>query len=144
MYGPVAGSGFVPMSLFGADFGTASENGRATLSRNSGSGAVRWTVRVIAWSSATAPADRSHFLGVHLLDPTMLPSVHVPGEPTRKSRSQACTKSLGTTGSPLENLIPGRILNTYVLPPSVAWGIADARSGTSVAPSGPPTRLNPV
>jgi hypothetical protein len=39
---------------------------------------------------------------------------------------------------------PGRNWNVYFLPPSVALGSDLARSGTSVAPSSPPTRLNPT
>jgi hypothetical protein len=95
-------------------------------------------------SSACTPEDRSHFLFEHLSAPSIEPSVHVPGELTRKSRSQARLKSLGFTVAPFEYLMFGRMVNVYVLPPSVGVGRSVARSGTSVPPSGPPTFLNPV
>ncbi len=71
MYGPVPGGTSLPVSLGVVFPGTTYANGSASLSRNSGSGAVRWIVRVYALSSATTPCDRSQFFAVHLSAPTM-------------------------------------------------------------------------
>ena len=58
MYGPVAGANRLGSGL-GVPAGTTSANGRASLNRNSESGAVRWNVTVPVLSSVTIPADRS-------------------------------------------------------------------------------------
>ena len=59
-------------------------------------------------------------------------------------RSNVLTKSLGLSTWPLENLIPWRMLNTYVLPPLVGSGIEVARSGTILASAVPPCLANPT
>ena len=46
MYGPVPGGTLLPVSFFDVLAGTTYANGSASLSRNSGSGAVRWIVSV--------------------------------------------------------------------------------------------------
>ena len=50
--------------------------------------------------------------------------------------SRACT------GLPLEYLMPLRSVNVQVLPPSVGFGIATARSGTFSNAASPPAALN--
>src|SRR6266581_9085531 len=55
MYGPVPGGTLLPVSFLDVLAGTTYAKGSASLSRNSGSGAVRWIVRVEAASSATTP-----------------------------------------------------------------------------------------
>src|SRR5579859_2402389 len=46
MYGPVPGGTLLPVSFIVVPAGTTSANGSASLSMNSGSGAVRWMVSV--------------------------------------------------------------------------------------------------
>src|SRR5436305_1288214 len=72
IYGPVPGMGVLPMSCGGVDAGTATANGSASLSMNSGSGAVRWKVTVPVASFVTTPFDRSHAdaLLAHAAPPT--------------------------------------------------------------------------
>ena len=74
MYGPVAGSGSVPMSLFGVPLGTTYANGSASFCSMSGSGALSLKVTVFAVSSATIPFERSHDFGFfpQASAPTML------------------------------------------------------------------------
>ena len=73
MYGPVPGGTLLPVTLSEVLPGTANANGSASLSRNSGSGLVRWMVSVFALSSATTPWERSHVLAFlrHASAPTM-------------------------------------------------------------------------
>src|SRR4029077_10047147 len=61
--------------------------------------------------------------------------------PILNSRSKVYLTSLGLSSLPFENLIPLRVVNVLVLPPSVGFGMDVARSGTSFVPSVPPTRL---
>jgi len=109
MYGPVAGSWAGPTWRSGVVSGTASAKGKASLYRNSGSGAVRWKVTVPALSLATIPRARSQCPGVrwHWAAPAM-PAYHPAAAPMAKTRSIAWRKSSGRTGVPLEYRMPGR------------------------------------
>ena len=62
MYAPVAGIGWSPTALGPTLEGVATANGSASLSRKSGSAAVRWNVTVPAEASVTIPVERSHRL----------------------------------------------------------------------------------
>src|SRR6266508_183587 len=105
---------------------------------------------VPAASSATTPADRSHVLGRSLqAPPPSIPAKYWdtgnwPLGSSRNARSNERRKSLALSASPDEYRIPDRTRNVYVRPPSAGRGRAVARSGTSVAPSDQPTRLNPT
>src|SRR5881392_1275871 len=118
-------------------------NGTASLSRNSGSPVMRWNVMVLPLT--TTPFDRSHVFGVltQASPPTMtlyqLPALGLL--PILKRRSNVALTSLPVTVLPFENLMPGLSVNVHVLPLSVGFGIAVARSGTFFVPSVPPTRL---
>ena len=71
MYGPVPGGTSFFRFLGDVLPGTTYANGSASLSRNSGSEAVRWIVSVYALSSATTPCDRSQLFALHLSAPTI-------------------------------------------------------------------------
>src|SRR6266567_1704704 len=111
----------------GVSAGRMYANGTESLSRNSGSPLVRWNV--IVSPLTTTPFDRSHVFGVltQASPPTMtlyqLPALGLL--PILKRRSNVALTSL----------------NVHVLPLSVGFGIAVARSGTFFVPSVPPTRL---
>src|SRR3954452_2366836 len=132
--------------LAGVSAGRMNPKGTASLKRNSGSPVVRWNV---IWLPLTSmPLERSHDFGVlmHASAPWMtlyqLPAFGL--SPILKRRSKVALTSAPVTVLPLENLIPSRRVNAYVLPLSVGVGTSVARSGTSFVPSAPPTRLNPT
>ena len=58
-----------------------------------------------------------------------------------KMRLKEAATSCTVTSAPVENLIPLRSVNVYVLPPSDTSGSASARSGTTVNDSWPLTFL---
>src|SRR3954452_22990287 len=145
LYGPVPGGG-MSTCLAGVSAGSTNPNGTASLKRNSGSPVVRWNV---TWLPLTSiPFERSQDFGVlmHASAPAMtlyqLPAFGL--SPILKSRSKVALTSAPLTALPLENLMPSRRVNVYVLPPSVGLGTSVARSGTSFVPSAPPTRLKPT
>src|SRR5882672_11774495 len=69
------------------------------------------------------------------------PAPRVAAFPAITARSNDPRTSLGRSGAPFEYVTPDRSWNVQVRPPSGDAGIDDARSGTSVWPSGPPTFL---
>src|SRR5207245_2458357 len=116
-------------------------NGIASWSRNSASGFVRWKVTVFPLT--TTPLERSQVFGVLTqASPPSMTLYQLPAFgllPILKSRSNDALTSAPVISLPFENLIPDRSVNVHVLPLSVGFGMAVARSGTSFVPSGPPT-----
>ena len=100
---------------------------------------------VPAWSFVVMPLPRSHGgIAVQAADPmiSVFPNnpASLSASPPTAARSNERTASLGRTGELSEYSKPGRRRNVHVRPPSRAAGMSVARSGTSVKPSGPPTR----
>lgn len=87
MYGPVAGIWAGPTWWSGVAGGTASAKGKASLYKNSGSGAVRWKVIVFALLLASIPRAKSQCPGVrwHWAAPTM-PVYSKAAAPMAKAR----------------------------------------------------------
>src|SRR5438270_4268030 len=132
--------------LSGVSAGKMAAKGSAIWSRNSGSGRARW--KVIVLPLMTIPCDRSQDFGVFTqASPPLIALYQEPAfglSPILNSRSKVALTSCGVTVLPLEDLIPERGVNVYVNPSEVVFGIAVARSGTSVFPPAPPTRLNAI
>src|SRR5690349_7844971 len=135
MYGPVLGMGLLPWSLFGVPAGTTLARGIASCCNHSPSAFVRWNVIVLLASSAITPPLSVHVAAVlrHAAAPTSAPyMLDAVGPCTLKMRTMVYAMSLGLSTLPFENLIPLRTWKTHVLPPSVGFGMAVARSGTTV------------
>src|SRR2546423_5329025 len=109
-------------------------NGTAILSRNSGSPCVRLNVTVPFASLTITPWSRLQVFGVFTqASPPTITLYQEPAFglwPILNSLRKVYLTSLGFNSLPFENLIPFRIVNGNVLPPSVGSGPEVARSGT--------------
>src|SRR5438874_8479978 len=124
----------------GVSAGRMNANGIASWSRNSGSPFARWNVTVLPFT--WIPLERSQVFGVFThASPPWIALYQLPAFglfPILKRRSNVALTSCPVSVLPSENLIPDRRVNLNVLPLSVGFGIAVARSGTSFVPSAPP------